>query len=385
MRKAGKHWDVLVLGLLALGVIVGVMAYDRGLIANAEPEGNAAALYTPKEQPQAGDPVAADEVEAPKLKTFEPQLNDPHLRQQTFPKPLEPGVVHLGNGAALGGKRPFPSDNAWNQTVDHLPVDALSAIYIDSIGREKSLFPAFGSALWEGAPVGIPYYIVSKDQPKVPIHYEAYGHESDPGPYPIPPDAQIEGHPGTEGDRHVIIVDRDNWKLYELFRAFKVADGQLWRAESGAIFSMATNDKRTEGWTSADAAGLPIFPGLVRYDEVMELKEIKHALRFTISKTRRAYVPPASHWASRSDNPRLPPLGMRVRLKASFDISSFPPEAQVILTCLKKYGMILADNGSDWYVTGAPDPRWDDDAIHSIKKVKGSDFEVIQMEGMVTE
>jgi hypothetical protein len=283
----------------------------------------------------------------------------------------------LGPNASLRGYRPFPDDNPWNTPVDKLPVDATSRTFIKSIGADKPLHPDFG-APYEGAPVGIPYIVVPGSQPKVPLTFE-YADESDPGPYPIPPDAPIEGGPkaDAEGDRHVLVLDRDNKKLYEIFSAFP--DGKAWRATGGAVFDLGSNKSRPAGWTSADAAGLPIFPGLVRYDEVMEQKEIRHALRFTVQKSQQAYVPPASHWASESKDPSLPPMGLRVRLKADYDISKFPEAAQVILRCLKIYGMILADNGSDWFISGAPNDRWDNDVLRAIKRVKGSDLEVVQM------
>ena len=305
--------------------------------------------------------------------------------QPGIPKPFRQGVVQLGSGAALGGRRPFPEDSPWNQRIDDAPVDPMSRRLISGIGIEKHLHPDFGSGTWDGAPIGIPYVVVAGDQSPVPIVYTMYGDESDPGPFPIPPGAPIEGHPNQDGDRHVIVIDRDHWKLYELFRAFSIGDGQLWRAESGAMFDLAEHPSRPVGWTSADAAGLPIFQALVRYEEVVEQKEIRHALRFTVNNTRRAFVPPASHWASRSTDPALPPMGMRVRLKADYDISDFPSEAQVILTALKRYGMILADNGSDWYISGAPDPRWNNEAIHTLKKVLGKDLEVVLMNDLVAD
>jgi hypothetical protein len=237
--------------------------------------------------------------------------------------------------------------------------------------------------VYEGAPVGIPYVIVDRNQPKVPVEFTEYGDESDPGPYPIPLDAPVEGGPQNTGDRHVLVIDRDNWMLYEL--AVGAAGKGKWVAAGGAIFDLKTSKLRRAGWTSADASGLPIFPGLVRYDEVMEQKAIKHALRFTVQKTRRAYVPPARHYASNKTDPNLPPMGMRVRLKASVDISGYPPECQVILTALKTYGMMVADNGSALYLSGAPDPRWNDETLHELKGIKGKDFEVIQMDGMVTK
>jgi hypothetical protein len=289
----------------------------------------------------------------------------------------------LGPNASLRGYRPFPEDNPWNTPVDKLPVDAKSRTFIKSIGADKPLHPDFG-APYEGAPLGIPYVVVEGTQAKVPVSFE-YADESDPGPYPIPADAPSEGGPqaDADGDRHVLVLDRDNKKLYEIFAAFP--DGKAWRAGAGAVFDLSSNKLRPAGWTSADAAGLPIFPGLVRYDEVMEQKEIRHALRFTVQKTQQAYVAPATHWASESKDPSLPPLGLRVRLKADYDISKFPEAVQVILRCLKTYGMFLADNGSDWFLSGAPDDRWDNEALGALKRVKGSDFEVVQMGSLTKE
>jgi hypothetical protein len=284
-------------------------------------------------------------------------------------------------GASLRGKQAFPLDNAWNRDISREPVDPSSDRLIASIGPDLSLHPDFGT-VWQGAPWGIPYVVVAGPQPRVPVRFE-YADESDPGPYPIPPNPPIEGGPKATGDRHILMIDRDNWKLYELFSAYPEGDG--WRAGSGAIFDLSSNKLRPEGWTSADAAGLPVFAGLVRYDEVMERKAIPHALRFTVTRSRRAYVPPARHWASRSKDPSLPPMGMRVRLKAGYDISAFPPPARVILTALKKYGMIVADNGGNWFLSGAPDPRWPDAQIDTLKRVKGRDFEVVQMRGLVAD
>jgi hypothetical protein len=293
------------------------------------------------------------------------------------------GVPDLGANASLRGKRIFPSDSPWNQDISAAPVDPNSAKLIASVGLDVALHPDFGTT-WEGAPNGIPYIVVSGTQRRVPITFTEYGEESDHGPYPVPPNAPIEGGPNGTGDRHVIIIDRDNWKLYELFAASPVNKGASWKAEGGAVFDLNSNADRPAGWTSADAAGLPVFPGLVRYDEVHELKEIAHALRFTAQRTRRAYVAPARHFASDNSNPNLPPMGMRVRLKAAHDISGFSPAMQVILRALKKYGMLLADNGSNWYLSGAPDPRWNDDELGTLRTLKGSDFEVVRMEGIVT-
>ena len=273
----------------------------------------------------------------------------------------------------------FPDDNPWNQPVDKLKVHPKSEQYIGSIGANKGLHPDFGAPS-NGIPSGIPYCFASKDQKRVPVKFE-YPDESDPGPYPIPDDAPIEGGPKSDGDRHVLIIDPDGKKLYELFSIFKTAGG--WKAGSGAIFDLTSNRLRPAGWTSADAAGLPIFPGLVRHDEV-EQGEIRHALRFTIVKSQRAYINPATHWASSSSDPNRPPMGLRLRLKADVDISHFPREDRVILQALKTYGMIVADNGSDWFITGAPDPHWDDDVLHQIGKIKGHDFEAVDTGPIVT-
>jgi hypothetical protein len=285
--------------------------------------------------------------------------------------------AELRPSPSLGGRRPFPPDNAWNTDIAQAPVDPNSDALIASIGLDTGLHPDFGT-VWEGRPIGIPYTVVPGDQPKVPVTF-GYADESDPGPYPIPPDAPVEGGAGADGDRHVLVIDRDNWMLYELFDAERLDGGRRWRAMSGAIFDLNANTLRPAGWTSADGAGLPIFPGLVRYDEVVEQGAINHALRFTARRTRRAYVAPARHYASRHTDSTLPPMGMRVRLKAGYDTSGFPPALQVALTALKTHGMFLADNGSNWFITGAPDPRWNDEELSLIRRVKGRDFEVVQM------
>ena len=290
----------------------------------------------------------------------------------------------LGPGASLHGKQLFPPDNGWNEDISIAEVDPNSDNLIAGIGANTNLHPDFGT-VWNGAPNGIPYVVVAGSQPKVPLNWTAYGDESDPGPYPIPPDAPIEGGPSSNGDRHVLVIDRDNWKLYELGYAFPINNGASWNANCGAVFDLSSNALRPAGWTSADAAGLPIFPGLVRYDEVFEQQEIKHAIRFTAQITRRAYVAPARHWASTNTSVNRPPMGMKVRLKASFNISTFTPAMQVVLRAMQKYGMILADNGSNWYFSGAPDMRWSDDELNQLKTLKGSNFEVVKMNNIVTQ
>ena len=290
----------------------------------------------------------------------------------------------LGVGASLHGKPLFLRNDPWNQDISHLSVDPGSAALIASIGADKGLHADFGTT-YHGVPNGIPYVVVdSTTTPEVPVQFK-YREESDPGPYPIPRDAPVEGGNDAKGDRHVIVIDRRRWRLYELFDAHREAHGNGWRAGSGAIFDLDAGSQRPAGWTSADAAGLPIFPGLVRYDEAVENTAILHALRFTCARTRRAYVEPARHFASSNPDPGLPPMGMRVRLRAGFDVKPFPPAARVILTALKTYGMILADNGSDWYISGSPDPRWDDEALGTLRKVKGKDFEVVKMGPVVTK
>ncbi len=287
--------------------------------------------------------------------------------------------IQLGPNASLAGNRVMPEDSAWNLDISSLRVDERSDDILGRIGLDAPLHPDFGT-VYEGAPIGIPYVVVGRDQPKVPVTF-SNTEESDPGPYPIPPDAPIEGGTDGTGDRHVIVLDRDGWKLWELFNARPDGDG--WTADSGAFFDLRSNQQRPPGWTSADAAGLPILPGLIRYDEVVEKKSLDHAVRFTMAKTRRAIVPPASHWASDLLDEDLPPMGMRVRLKAGYDISGFAPEVQVILQGLKTYGMILSDNGSDLFISGAPDPRWNDEVLHELKRVKAGNLEVIEMKGIV--
>jgi hypothetical protein len=263
----------------------------------------------------------------------------------------------------------FPASSPWNQRVDRLPVAKGSTAIVGAIGADDRVHADFGSGLWEGHPIGIPFTTVPGSQPKSRVTFD-YADESDGGPYPIPANVRIEGG----SDRHALIVDRDSCRLYELF-ALERRSGR-WHAGSGAIWSLRSNRLRPAGWTSADAAGLSILPGLARYDEVGRGR-IDHALRFTAERTRRAYIYPARHFASDETDPSLPPMGLRVRLKASYPIAGFPRQARVVLQALKRYGMILADNGSSWYVSGAPDPRWSNDQLHTLHRVPGSAFEVV--------
>ena len=284
---------------------------------------------------------------------------------------------------AYGEVAIIPVTNPWNKDVSKLKLHAKSQAWLQSVGLDKPLHPDFGT-VWNGAPNGIPFVAVSPTQAKSTVQFE-YADESDAGPYPIPPNPPIEGGPNApaDADRHVLMIDAKNKKLYELYQVHPLPGGK-WKAVSGAIFDLSSNTLRPAGWTSADAAGLPVFPGLARYDEIVEQGKLLHALRFAVKKSQRAYVLPARHFASNSTDPNLPPMGMRVRLKASFDTSQFPRLSQVLLQGLKSYGMLLADNGGDWFVSGAPDARWDDDAISTLKRVKVRDFEVVDTGPLVT-
>ena len=281
----------------------------------------------------------------------------------------------------IGGCPLFPANNIWNTPVDNLPVDPHSAAYIQSIGANTGLHPDFGSGTWEGEPIGIPFDMVN-NQPGVSVTFD-YADESDPGPYPIPPNVSIEGGPDSDGDRHVIVVDTAHCILYELYYAWPQADNS-WEAGSGAIFDLRSNALRPDGWTSADAAGLPILPGLVRYDEVASGK-IRHAIRFTAPHTRNAHIWPARHDASDLSGAQYPPMGQRFRLRADFDISGFSPNVQVILQAMKTYGIILADNGSAWFISGAPDERWNNDLLHQLSQVHGEDFEAVDVSGLMVD
>lgn len=317
------------------------------------------------------------------------KLRNPGTGGGSTPTPVYANLrgASLGVGASLNGAIPFPADNAWNTDISAFPVDPNSANLIASIGVGTSLHADFGAGLYNGAPIGIPYVVVSGSQARLPINYTAYGDESDPGPFPIPLSAPIEGGSQSSGDRHVLVIDRDNNRLYEIGNAYPQAS--RWDASGGALFHLDSNTVRPggqPGWTSADAAGLPIFPGLARFDEAMlGPGGIRHALRFTVARTRRAYVPPATHFASSNTSADLPPMGMRVRLKASYQIpASFSTETKALLQAMKTYGLIVADNGSNWYISGAPDDRWNNDRLSTeLRQVTGSQFEVVRMDGLV--
>jgi hypothetical protein len=290
--------------------------------------------------------------------------------------------MSTGAGASLNGVLPFPADNDWNKDISASPVDPSSTAIINFIGSSTTVHADFGAGLYAGSYMGIPYSVVGSSQGKVTVNFNAYGSESDPGPMPVPANANVEGYPNPAGDKHVLVLDNSSCWLYELYGA-SPGSGGSWTAGSAAVWDLLNDEQRPLGWTSADAAGLPIFPGLVRYDEVAA-GQIRHALRFTLAKSKAAFIPPATHWAANSSDPSAAPMGMRMRLKSSFDVSGFSAQNQVILNALKKYGMIMADNGSSIFISGAPDDRWDNNDLHSLGSVKASDFEVVTMGTLYT-
>ncbi len=296
---------------------------------------------------------------------------------------LTPPSAGLAAAPAVGGCSVFPADDVWNTPIDKLPLAAGSDAYISTIGAGGQLKADFGAGLWDGGPIGIPFITVPGTQTTYPVSFD-YADESDPGPYPIPLDAPIEGGSDSGGDRHVLAVDTDHCKLYELYGAYPDATNHTWSAGSGAIYDLNGYALRPATWTSADAAGLPIFPGLVRYDEI-QAGVIRHAIRFTVPQTRNTFVWPARHQASSLTGSQYPPMGQRFRLKKDFDISHFSAANQVILQALKTYGMILADNGSSWYMSGAPDDRWDNDDLHALGAVIGSNFEAVDESSMMID
>ncbi len=276
----------------------------------------------------------------------------------------------------------FPADNVWNTPISTLPVDSHSTSYVNSIGPTLPLKADWGSGLYNGGPIGIPFTPVPATQPLVPMTF-VYASESDPGPYPFPHNAPIEGGRQSTGDRHVLVIQQGSCGLYETFASYPQPDGS-WQAGSGAHWDLTSNALRPADWTSADAAGLPILPGLVRYNEVAT-GAIKHAIRFTVPSTQQAYIWPARHEASSSTDPTLPPMGQRFRLRASFDVSSFSPTNQVILQALKQYGMIVADNGSSWFMSGVPNEHWNNTDLHDLDRVHGSDFEAVNEQSLIID
>ena len=325
-----------------------------------------AAAHALRRLPVTPATAAATPAPTPPSATSPPATPAPTPSYIVLP-PDPTSAFRLTSTTTIGGCAVFPADNAWNQDVSGLPVDPSSATYVASINSTRQyVHPDFGS----DPTYGIPYTVVPGSQPSVPITFTAYGDESDPGPYPIPANAPVE----AGSDRHVLVVDSGNCHLYEMFNA--VQNGAGWSCDSGAVFNLSSDALRPDTWTSADAAGLPILPGLVRYDEVQS-GVITHALRFTVAHTQNGFIHPATHQAG-SANASLPPMGLRLRLKASFDLSPYHGASLVILTALKKYGMIVADNGSSWYISGSTDTRWNDSDLDQLKSVPGGAFEAVQ-------
>src|ERR1700677_4498888 len=292
--------------------------------------------------------------------------------------------ISVGQGGSLNGFLPFPADNLWNQNIANAAVDPNSAAIINFIGGADPVHPDFGAGQFDGSIIGIPYFVVGASQAPVTINLTDFADESDPGPMPVPPNALVEGDPNPgDGDRHTLVVDNNSCWLYELYNAVPNTDGS-WTAASTAVWDLQADGQRPLTWTSADAAGLSIFAGLARYDE-WAAGEIKHALRFTLQDSRAAFVPPASHWAANSSNANAAPMGMRMRLKASFDISGYSAANQVLLVAMQQYGIIMADNGSNMYISGAPDDRWDNDDLHNLDQVTAADFDVVTMNPIYTQ
>jgi hypothetical protein len=284
-------------------------------------------------------------------------------------------------GVSLGGCPNLPAGDVWHATVSGLPVHARSGSYVSAIGTGSAVKADFGAGVWDGGPIGIPITYTA-GAPKVAVSFD-YADESDPGPYPIPRDAAVEGGPNADGDRHVLVVDTSACRLYELFAAHPQGDGS-WSAGSGAVYDLRSDRLRPAGWTSADAAGLPIVPGLVRYEEVAAGR-VDHAIRMTVPKSQRAYLWPARHAASNSADANLPPMGLRLRLKSTVDISGLPAQAKVIAAAMQTYGVMVADNGSAWYLSGAPDDRWNNDALRALGRLHGSDFEAVDTTGLTAD
>lgn len=347
---------------------------DAQPIGTRSPQPDRAAAGT-RSTPDTGDVVVTSGV-----LTTVPPVKKPAVKPAASPSPASPRSPTSPSRSAASGSCPvLPADNVWHSKATGLPVLAKSGAYVASIGADRTVHPDFGAGTYDGRPFGMPITTVAAGQPKVRVSFE-YAGESDKGPYPLAADARIEGGPAADGDRHVILHDNANCKLYELFAARR--SGGSWSAGSGAIFDLRSNALRPSGWTSADAAGLPIMPGLVRYDEVAAGR-IDHAIRFTVPRTRNAFVWPARHAASSSSDASLPAMGQRFRLKASVDITGLPAQARVVAQALKTYGAIVADNGSAWYLSGTQDDRWNNDALHALGGLHGNDFEAVDASGLM--
>jgi hypothetical protein len=369
LRKA-----VFVTALVAVGHALGFCSASTALAAprrKPTPVPTATRTSTPTRTPTPAPSATPTPTRPP---TVTP------TRVQPTATPTPPSIPTATPTPSTSACTIFPSDNPWNTDISGYPVHPNSTAYINFIGGSKFLHPDFGT-FWNGEPIGIPYVVVPGTQPLVPVAF-MYSDESDPGPYPIPDDPPIEGGSDSTGDRHVLLLGLDRCELHELYYAWPPGSSgdpysDRWYAGSGAHFDLRSNALRPDGWTSADAAGLPILPGLVRYDEVVGQGAINHALRFTVRQTQRGYIHPATHYASSTTDPSVPPMGLRLRMKSSYSCSAYSSEVQVICAALKRYGMFVADNGSDWYVSGAHDPRWSDDRLGDLKKIPGSAFEAV--------
>jgi hypothetical protein len=313
-----------------------------------------------------------------------PPSGDPPGAATLGPASASPSVGPSASpsAGAAGGCGTFPADHVWHTDATRLPVHASSAAWVASMGADRNAHPDFGAGLLDGAPFGVPVTSIPAGQARVPVRFE-YAAESDPGPYPIPPTAKVEGGSASDGDRHVIVLDAAACTVWEMFGARRQADGS-WRAGSGAVFDLRSNKLRPAGWTSADAAGLSVYAGLVRYDEVAAGR-IDHVIRMTASRTQQRYIWPARHAASSATDVALPPMGAWFRLKAAVDVSRFPPQARVVAEALKRHGAIIADNGSSWFISGTQDDRWSNDALNALKSLKGSDFEAVDASGLMVD
>ena len=361
MPKLGRRWWIALAGV---AVVLPALAWS--CIAD-DPETAPLAVHRATTEATATTAPVGSTTTTAGPSTTTPPTTAP-------PTPAPPAGVGLGDCPA------FPADSHWHAPVAGLPVHSQSAVYVNSIGAGDGVKADFGSGTWDGGPIGIPVTQVAAGQAKVPVSFD-YADESDPGPYPIPADALVEGGPDADGDRHVLVVEQGACRLYELFDAHPNGDGS-WHAGAGAVYDLRADDLRPAGWTSADAAGLPITPGLVRYEEVASGR-IDHAIRVTVPDSQSTYVWPARHAASDSGDATLPPMGLRLRLKPDVDISGLAPQARVVAQAMKTYGVIVADNGSPWYISGVPDEHWDNDGLQTLGTLTGADFEAVDASSLM--
>lgn len=377
-RRRGAVLLVITTAAIALSLVVWTAAgsrSDKQLTAGeSSPSSDLPSIRTPSSPAHAPTPTPAVTPSAKKL----PRPASPRPTKAT-PSRLT-GSPAGGPAASLGGCPNLPTGDIWHADVSQLPAHARSTQYVAAIGAQRSVKADFGAGQWDGGPIGIPITYVDSDQRRVQVTFD-YASESDKGPYPIPADALVEGGPNSDGDRHVLVVDKSSCKLYELFDAHPRPDGS-WHAGSGAIFDLRSHQLRPKSWTSADAAGLPVAAGLVRYAEVAA-GHVDHAIRVTVPKSQLAFVWPARHAASSSTDKGLPPMGLRLRLKAGTDLSHLPSQARVVAQAMKTYGVVVADNGSPWFIGGAPDSRWNNDALQTLSSLRGSDFEAVDTSSLM--